>query len=154
MALGYTQWGDPIQADASGGCFYQDPDTGDNISVACPSGGGGTPTVYTPSISVNPGGFQVNQTPLDKILSSILSFSAIAKGAAYVPTTTQPVNNTLDPNVAAIAALQRQSGGIGITGGSNISGQLQSILQKNPGTVALALGGLILFMMRPPSRAR
>ncbi len=127
-----------IDYTVDGGGFVQTQCPGLSSGNPYPSGSSsGNPY---PSVSVNQGGFQVLTTNLDKIMASILSGFAIAKGAPYVPTTTQPTNKNY-------ATPYGTAGYNPYLAGSNVNtgASIQTWLQQNMVVVALGVGAFLLF---------
>lgn len=108
--------------------------------------------IYTPSATVNQGGIAINTTPLDKILSSVLSGFALLTRAPYVPTTVQPVKNTTPINYAA-GGINPQTG-LQLSGSQAVGTTTQGIfnwVKANP--VPLAGIGIAYFLFtRDPKR--
>lgn len=100
-----------------------------------------------PQIIATPGGITSNNNKLDSVLSSILSGLALLKGAKQVPTT---VSGELPPTVI----YQGASGGIGAGAGSggNIAGQIQNLVQKNPGAVLIGTVVIVALFLKPPTK--
>jgi len=114
---------------------------------------------YNPNVSVqtnpNTGQVMVSQNAgnpqIQQWIDAALSGLALFRNAPYVPTTTQPAainsqgsyQQTLTPEQLAALYGNNQN---------NFGGQLQSFIQNNTGVVLLAGVGLVLFLMKPPSR--
>lgn len=123
---------------------YPDPTSGNG------GGGGVASTIYNPSATINQGGVAINTTPLDKVLSSVLSFFALATHAPYVPTTVQPVKNTTPVYATGV----NSQTGIQLSGSQAVGTTTQSIfnwIKANP--VPLAGIGIAYFLFtRDPKR--
>lgn len=101
-----------------------------------------------PQITAIPGGgIATNNDKLQIVLSSFLSGLALIKGARQVPTT---VSGELPPTVIYP---QGVGGGIGAgSSGGNIAGQLQNLVQKNPGAVLIGTVVIVALFLKPPTK--
>lgn len=105
----------------------------------------GHTTVYTganlpqTNVKITTPQMQSGQTTFDKILSTFLSSFALAKGAGYVPTTTQPQQQIpyFPPAID-----NSNYGGAGATLGAS----LQNFVTNNTGVIAVAVVGYVLLM--------
>lgn len=107
-------------------------------------------TQAQPKINISNGNvtYQTGQTTLDKILATILSTAALAKGAAYVPTTTMPQNQQID-----YSQYQQQAYNQVATEQTTGTGaQIEKVIQENKGLILLAAGAFVLLQMKPLSR--
>lgn len=103
-----------------------------------------SPVHTAPNITITGSGATANISTLDKVLASIMSGVALVTHQPYVPTTIQPTNTyggTGTLTQSQLATLQTASLQ------KNFGGQLQSLLQKNSGVVALAAVGLVVMLL-------
>lgn len=118
--------------------------------------GGSIGTVYEtgqtgqiPNITVTSAGVTAQTNKLDKVLNTILSGFAIAKGAKQIPTTLPAGEDYsgIYNNPAYLAALSqnRQSDG-------TASGKVENWLKNNTGVALMAAAGIALFLMKSPRR--
>ena len=127
-------------------CFYGDGTYNGNGTWGGNNQGGGG---GIPNWSINQGGATGQSGTYSQTLQAILSGIALFQHQPYVPTSVQPVQQPVYiPN-------QQGQYGVGNYGaGQNTLGSLQNFITKNSGAMLLVGAGIVLFMMRPPSRAR
>lgn len=94
------------------------------------------------NVKITTPSMQSGQTTLDKILGTFLSFTALQKGAGYVPTTTQPVNQyQTTPQDYYANQLALQQAGAGATVGA----RLEQFVTDNVGIIAIGAIAFVLF---------
>lgn len=114
--------------------------------------GGYLPTTQQQNVTLTtlPNGtpqVKVGGTTLDKLLATLLSFTALQKGAGYVPTTQQPVdyNALAQQSAYQQQALYQQNLGNN-NPNANFGAKLQAFIEQNTGVVAVVVIGGVLFM--------
>lgn len=130
--------------DVSGGPVY-DPTSGVYTQPA-------TQPPFNGTVSINQGGAQVSGGVLDTILNDTLSALAIFRGAKYVPTTAQPVNQYAS-SINPATGIPYQAGLVnaGSTGAS-IGATAESFIRNNTGILLIAGAAFLLLQMKPVSR--
>lgn len=102
------------------------------------------------STNQSTGQIQVNQNVgIQKWIDAALSGLALIRGAGSIPTYTQQQQGLTQ---ADLLALQQQQAYYQQQQGGNFGSQLQSFIQQNTGVVLLVGLGVVLFLMKPPSR--
>lgn len=102
--------------------------------------------VYNPATVITGGGTQINITPLDKILASILSGMAIIKNRPYVPTGIQPETGVSNDTLSLLLARQ----GNQYAGDGTASGKVETWVKNNTGVVLIGGAVVVAYLMKSP----
>lgn len=103
-------------------------------------------------VNVNNGNvtYSSGQTTLDKILATVLSAAALAKGAGYVPTTTIPQNQV---DYSQYQQQYPQYNQVA-TENTGTGAQIESLIQNNKGLIIVAGVAFVLLQMNPLGRKK